>query len=136
MGIWGLRRMVARSDLRDWQQSDIGVRIPAKRYRIGEIVRSSSFSRQTIHNYTIMGLIHEAEWTEGGHRLYDETVFERLARIAELRKTKSLAQIRHLLTEEEGTGARDTGSGREPPPTPTDSPGPAGARGGADIDRT
>jgi DNA-binding transcriptional MerR regulator len=77
------------------------VQIPAKRYRIGEIVRCSPFSRQTIHNYTIMGLIREAEWTEGGHRLYDETVFERLARIVELRKTKSLAQIRHILKEEE-----------------------------------
>jgi DNA-binding transcriptional MerR regulator len=48
-----------------------------------------------------MGLIHEAEWTEGGHRLYDETVFERLSRIVELRKTKSLAQIRRILREEE-----------------------------------
>lgn len=77
------------------------MQIPAKRYRIGEIVRCSPFSRQTIHNYTIMGLIREAEWTEGGHRLYDETVFERLARIVELRKTKSLAQIRRILREED-----------------------------------
>ena len=77
------------------------MQIPAKRYRIGEIVRCSPFSRQTLHNYTIMGLIREAEWTEGGHRLYDETVFERLARIVELRKTKSLTEIRRLLTEEE-----------------------------------
>jgi len=76
------------------------VQIPAKRYRIGEIVRCSPFSRQTIHNYTIMGLIREAEWTEGGHRLYDETVFERLSRIEELRKTKSLAEIRRILNEE------------------------------------
>jgi DNA-binding transcriptional MerR regulator len=77
------------------------VQIPAKRYRIGEIVRCSPFSRQTIHNYTIMGLIREAEWTEGGHRLYDETVFERLSRIDELRKTKSLAQISRILREED-----------------------------------
>ncbi len=77
------------------------MQIPAKRYRIGEIVRCSPFSRQTIHNYTIMGLIREAEWTEGGHRLYDETVFARLSRIEELRKTKSLAEIRHILGEEE-----------------------------------
>jgi DNA-binding transcriptional MerR regulator len=77
------------------------VQIPAKRYRIGEIVRCSPFSRQTLHNYTIMGLIREAEWTEGGHRLYDETVFQRLSRIEELRKTKSLAEIRRILHEEE-----------------------------------
>lgn len=78
-----------------------GLQIPAKRYRIGELVRCSPFSRQTIHNYTIMGLIREAEWTEGGHRLYDESVFERLSRIVEMKKTKSLAEIRRILKEEE-----------------------------------
>jgi DNA-binding transcriptional MerR regulator len=90
------------------------VQIPAKRYRIGEIVRGSPFSRQTIHNYTIMGLIREAEWTEGGHRLYDETVFERLSRINELRKTKSLAEIRRILTEEDRPGPSGAGLGGEP----------------------
>jgi DNA-binding transcriptional MerR regulator len=93
--------MVAQSDFTDRQRSSVSVQIPAKRYRIGEIVRCSPFSRQTIHNYTIMGLIREAEWTEGGHRLYDETVFQRLSRIEELRKTKSLAEIRRILLEEE-----------------------------------
>ena len=93
--------MVAHRDLATWHRTSAGMQIPTKRYRIGEIVRCSPFSRQTIHNYTIMGLIHEAEWTEGGHRLYDETVFERLSRIEELRKTKSLAEIRHILREEE-----------------------------------
>jgi DNA-binding transcriptional MerR regulator len=80
-----------------------GLLVPAKRYRIGELVRYSPFSRQTIHNYTIMGLIREAEWTEGGHRLYDESVFERLSRIVELKKTRSLVEIRRILTEEEKT---------------------------------
>lgn len=71
--------------------------IPAKLYRIGEIVRYTPFTRQTIHNYTTMGLIQESDWTEGGHRLYDESVFERLSRILELRKTKTLSQIRTIL---------------------------------------
>jgi len=93
--------MVAQRDFTGWHRSGVGVQIPAKRYRIGEIVRCSPFSRQTLHNYTIMGLIREAEWTEGGHRLYDETVFQRLSRIEELRKTKSLAEIRRILREEE-----------------------------------
>ncbi len=89
------------------------MQIPAKRYRIGEIVRCSPFSRQTLHNYTIMGLIREAEWTEGGHRLYDETVFERLARIVELRKTKSLTEIRRILMDEERTVRQSSGLGGE-----------------------
>jgi len=75
-------------------------RIPAKLYRIGELIRSTPLSRQTIHNYTIMGLIREAQWTEGGHRLYDESVFERLAKITELKKTKTLLQIRNILNQE------------------------------------
>lgn len=72
-------------------------KIPVKRYRIGEVVQYTPFTRQTIHNYTTMGLIHESSWTEGGHRLYDETVFERLATILELRKTRTLAEIRKML---------------------------------------
>jgi DNA-binding transcriptional MerR regulator len=75
--------------------------IPTKLYRIGEVVRYSPFSRQTIHNYTIMGLIRESQWTEGGHRLYDESVFERLSRIMELRKTKTLFEIRRILDKED-----------------------------------
>ena len=86
-----------------YRHGDIALGVPAKRYRIGELVRYSPFSRQTIHNYTIMGLIREAEWTEGGHRLYDETVFDRLARILELKKTRSLTEIRRILVEEEKT---------------------------------
>jgi DNA-binding transcriptional MerR regulator len=80
------------------------LRIPAKLYRIGELVRYTPFSRQTIHNYTIMGLISEIEWTEGGHRLYDESVFQRLSRILQLRKTKTLFEIRQILrTEDAGS---------------------------------
>jgi len=72
-------------------------KVPAKLFRIGEIVQNTPFTRQTIHNYTTMGLIQESDWTKGGHRLYDESVFERLWRIQELHKTKTLSQIRHLL---------------------------------------
>jgi DNA-binding transcriptional MerR regulator len=86
----------------NWAKNSHRLQVPAKRYRIGELVRYSPFSRQTIHNYTIMGLIREAEWTEGGHRLYDESVFARLARIIELRKTMSLTEVRRVLTQEEG----------------------------------
>jgi DNA-binding transcriptional MerR regulator len=78
------------------------VQIPAKLYRIGEIVRSTPFSRQTIHNYTTMGLIRESQWTEGGHRLYDETVFDSLSKILELRKTKTLSQIKQILRDSTG----------------------------------
>ena len=80
------------------------LRVPAKLYRIGELVRYTPFSRQTIHNYTIMGLIRETQWTEGGHRLYDESVFERLSKIIELKKTKTLWEIRQILNKEKADG--------------------------------
>jgi DNA-binding transcriptional MerR regulator len=80
------------------------LQIPDKLYRIGELVRYTPFSRQTIHNYTIMGLIREAQWTDGGHRLYDESVFEKLSKIIELRKTKTLSEIRQILNKEEAVG--------------------------------
>ena len=78
------------------------VQIPVKLFRIGELVAYTPFSRQTIHNYTIMGLIQEAKWTDGGHRLYDESVFPRLAKITELKKTKTLTQIKKILQQEHG----------------------------------
>lgn len=78
--------------------------IPVKLYRIGELVRYTPLSRQTIHNYTIMGLIRETQWTEGGHRLYDESVFERLSKIVEFKKTKTLWEIKRILNEEEAAG--------------------------------
>jgi DNA-binding transcriptional MerR regulator len=79
-------------------------KIPVKLYRIGDLVRYTPLSRQTIHNYTIMGLIHEADWTEGGHRLYDESVFEKLSKIVELKKTKTLSEIRRILNSQQAGG--------------------------------
>ena len=73
---------------------------PVKQYRIGEVVRFSGFSRQTVHNYTIMGLISEQERTDGGHRLYSESVFDTLARIEGLKQTKTLREIRMILDRE------------------------------------
>lgn len=71
---------------------------PPKLYRIGEVIKYTSFSRQTIHNYTVIGLIHEAEWTDGGHRLYDESIFSTLSKIAQLKKAgKTLKEIQRLL---------------------------------------
>lgn len=78
--------------------------IPPKLYRIGELVEYSGMSRQTIHNYTTMGLLVECKWTDGGHRLYDEAVFERLNRIAELKvQGKSMEYLRAHFTRQEAS---------------------------------
>ena len=71
------------------------IEIPPKLYRIGEVIEYSGLSRQTVHNYTTMGLLVEARRTDGGHRLYDESVFERLNGVIALKaQHKSLAYIR------------------------------------------
>jgi DNA-binding transcriptional MerR regulator len=76
---------------------------PPKLYRIGEVVGYSGLSRQTVHNYTTMGLLQEARWTEGGHRLYDEAVFERLDAVAEMKATgRSLQDIREHFAHIDG----------------------------------
>ncbi len=82
------------------KNSSAMLKVPARLYRIGDIVRYTPFSRQTIHNYTTMGLIREVEWTQGGHRLYDQSVFGRLSRIMKLRRTKTLFEIQEIISRE------------------------------------
>ena len=89
---------------------------PPKLYRIGEVVRYSGVSRQTIHNYTTMGLLREQDWTPGGHRLYGEGVFERLEQITLMKaKRKSLRLIREHFAALDEVGAPGPGQGPEPP---------------------
>jgi DNA-binding transcriptional MerR regulator len=72
-----------------------------KLYKIGEVMQYSGLSRQTIHNYTLAGLIYEARRTASGHRLYDETVFDRLEQIKTLQaKNYTLMQIKKLLEQQ------------------------------------
>lgn len=72
---------------------------PRKLYKIGEVMRYSGLSRQTLHNYTMLGLITEEERTESGHRLYAEDVFDRIEKINDLKKTRTLKEIRQLLDD-------------------------------------
>lgn len=78
---------------------------PVKKYRIGEVASYSGLSRQTVHNYTVMGLIRESTWTEGGHRLYGEEVFGILSRIEMLKSSQTLREIRLLLDGERSKSA-------------------------------
>ena len=73
--------------------------VPKKLFKIGEVMRYSGLSRQTIHNYTMLGLITEEERTESGHRLYGEEVFERLAESEKLKSKKTLKEIRQLFLD-------------------------------------
>jgi MerR family mercuric resistance operon transcriptional regulator len=79
---------------------------PPKFYKIGEVMQYSGLSRQTLHNYTMMGLIKEAERTPSGHRLYPEDVFERLKKIEMLRRHRSLREVQEVLRKEDETEAK------------------------------
>jgi DNA-binding transcriptional MerR regulator len=74
--------------------------IPKKLYKIGEIMQHTGLSRQTIHNYTMLGLLTEEERTPSGHRLYGEDVFPRIERIKLLRGKKTLKEIIQILKRE------------------------------------
>ncbi len=83
-------------------QSRFSFAAPRKLVRIGEIMHATGLSRQTLHNYTVFGLITEEERTDSGHRLYGESVFPRLSRIEDLkRQGKTLREIRLILAEDD-----------------------------------
>jgi hypothetical protein len=95
-----------------WSRLDdavIGRSRPPKLYRIGEIIEHYGISRQTIHNYTTMGLLQETDRTRGGHRLYDESVFDRLDVIVRLKEeNRSLGFIREYFAHAENEGHEQT----------------------------
>lgn len=70
---------------------------PPKRYKVGEIMRHTGLSRQTIHNYTMLGLIAPVERTDSGHRLYDEAVFDRIRMIEMMKRHRTLQEIKEHL---------------------------------------
>lgn len=77
-------------------------RIPPKFYRISDLVEYSGMSRQTIHNYATMGLLRESRWTNGGHRLFDESAFARLDQIIRLKHSnKTMKEIREVFARVE-----------------------------------
>ncbi|RKY77346.1 hypothetical protein DRQ00_07135 [candidate division KSB1 bacterium] len=96
----GIKQIVSKRHMPASKSLYSARKIPPKLYRIGEIVQYSGLSRQTIHNYTTMGLITEVCRSSGGHRLYDETVFARLDLIEQLkRRNKSMREIRKYFDE-------------------------------------
>ena len=76
------------------------MRKPRKLWKVGDLARYVGISRQAIHNYTLLGLIQEAERTPSGHRLFDDEAFTRLQRIERLkRKGMRLQEIAALLNQ-------------------------------------
>lgn len=70
---------------------------PRKLFKIGEVMEHTGLSRQTLHNYTMLGILKTAKRTPSGHRLYDEEIFDVIERVQELKKEHTLEEIRDLL---------------------------------------
>jgi DNA-binding transcriptional MerR regulator len=88
------------------------MRKPKKLWKVGDLARFVGISRQAIHNYTLLGLIQEADRTPGGQRLFDDEAFARLQKIERLKaKGLTLTQIAAQLNRPKTTRPRRSESG-------------------------
>jgi len=55
-----------------------------KLYKTGEFLERADISRQTLYMYLTMGLIHEAELTDTGRYLFDDSAIRRVEIIKQL----------------------------------------------------
>ena len=79
--------------------------LPEKLYRMAEVIEHTGLSRQTLHYYATLGLIHEKRRTQSGYRLFPPTVFRDLERVKALKqKGLTLREIRERLESPETPG--------------------------------
>ena len=79
--------------------------LPEKLYRMAEVIEHTGLSRQTLHYYATLGLIHEKRRTQSGYRLFPPTVFRDLERVKSLKqKGLTLREIRERLASPETPG--------------------------------
>lgn len=71
-----------------------------KLFKIGEVAEYGGLSRQAVNYYTALGILREVGRTKAGHRLYDETVFDRIDRVNQLKPTKTLREISEIFRAE------------------------------------
>jgi len=52
--------------------------------KIGELARRTGLTRQAIHQYVQLGLIHPVQHTRGGQRLFDKGAIQRIELVRKL----------------------------------------------------
>ena len=74
-----------------------------KKFRIGELMEYTGFSRQTLDYYTKIGIIRSIGRTDSNYRLYSEDAVQRLIKVKELKERNiSLECICKILDERMG----------------------------------
>ena len=76
--------------------SEVGRQEKPRLYRMGKLAERAGVSRQIVNTYCMYGLLKEAERTEGGHRLFDESSVRRIRLIRQLKARYSLAEINRI----------------------------------------
>ena len=72
-------------------------------YSIEEVAEQLNVTPRTLHYYEEIGLIHPSARTEGGHRLFDQTVMQTIGHILRLKHHlgASLQEIKTILDAEQ-----------------------------------
>ncbi|NBD23275.1 MerR family transcriptional regulator [Paenibacillus glycinis] len=73
------------------------------RLTMEDVTERLGITSRTLHYYEEIGLLPDVARTEGGHRLYDEEMLNRIAHILRLKQVlgASLQEIRDILQAEE-----------------------------------
>ncbi|WP_225442450.1 MerR family transcriptional regulator [Paenibacillus lycopersici] len=76
---------------------------PSVKLSMEEVTERLGITSRTLHYYEEIGLLPDVARTEGGHRIYDEAMVERIAHILRLKQVlgASLQEIRDILQAEE-----------------------------------
>jgi DNA-binding transcriptional MerR regulator len=95
---------------------DPGTGPTARLLRIGEVARRCGVSTRTLRWYEETGLLQPVSSTEGGFRLYDESVVDRVQRILRLRDSVhfTLEEIRDTLDADDRVRALWNTAGGDP----------------------
>lgn len=71
--------------------------------RVRDVLEQARVSRQVLNNYLMVGLLHEAQRTPAGHRLFTPDVVRRIRLIQQLNESGyTLREIREIFLKRRG----------------------------------
>ena len=72
--------------------------------RVRDVIEQAGISRQVLNNYLMVGLLHEAERTPGGQRLFAPDVLNRIRLIQRLNQSGyTLREVREIFLKRRDT---------------------------------